>query len=62
MRAEWDIARYLKSGRLRQVLPQWETPDADIYAVYREQLKLSTRVRTFVDFIAEAFAAMKSTP
>ena len=62
MRAEWDIARYLKSGRLRQVLPQWETPDADIYAVYREQLQLSTRVRTFVDFIAEAFAAMKSTP
>lgn len=59
MRAEWDIARYLKSGRLRQVLPQWETPDADVYAVYREQLQLSTRVRAFVDFIADAFAAMR---
>lgn len=62
MRAEWDVARYLKSGRLIQVLPQWETPDADIYAVYREQLQLSTRVRAFVDFIAEAFAAMRPTP
>lgn len=61
MRAEWDIARYLKSGRLVQVLPQWETPDADIYAVYREQLQLSTRVRAFVDFIAESFAAMRAS-
>jgi len=60
MRAEWDIARYLKSGRLVQILPQWETPDADIYAVYREQLQLSTRVRAFVDFIAGAFATMRA--
>ena len=29
MRAEWDIARYLKSGRLVQVLPQYATPDAE---------------------------------
>ncbi|MBL8310376.1 MAG: LysR family transcriptional regulator [Burkholderiales bacterium] len=57
MRAEWDIARYLHSGRLVQILPQWETPDADIYAVYREQLQLSTRVRAFVDFVAEAFSS-----
>ena len=62
MRAEWDIARYLKSGRLVQVLPQWDTPDADIYAVYREQLQLSTRVRAFVDFIAAAFAASSAQP
>ena len=58
MRAEWDIARYLQSGRLVQVLPQWQTPEADVYAVYREQLQLSTRVRAFVDFLATAFAAM----
>lgn len=57
MRAEWDVARYLTSGRLVQVLAHWETPDADIYAVYREQLQLSTRVRAFVDFIAETFAS-----
>jgi len=58
MRAEWDIARYLQSGRLVQVLAQWETPEADLYAVYREQLQLSARLRAFVDFIADAFAAM----
>src|SRR5690606_11546255 len=26
MRAEWDIERYLRSGRLVQVLPQYSTP------------------------------------
>lgn len=55
MRAEWDVERYLRSGRLVQVLPQWETPEADIYAVYPQRLQLSTRVRAFVDFVAESF-------
>lgn len=51
MRAEWDIARCLRSGRLVQVLPQYHTPDADIYAIYPQQHQMSTRVRAFVDFI-----------
>lgn len=56
MRAEWDVERYLKSGRLVQVLPQYATPDADIYAVVPEAQQLSTRVRAFVDFLAASFA------
>jgi len=52
MRAEWDIAGYLRTGRLVQVLPQYSTPDADIYAVYSQRHQLSTRVRAFVDFIS----------
>jgi DNA-binding transcriptional LysR family regulator len=55
MRAEWDIARHLASGRLVPVLPQWETPEADIYAVWPQRLQLSTRVRAFVAFIAASF-------
>jgi DNA-binding transcriptional LysR family regulator len=62
MRAEWDIARYLRSGRLVQVLPQWETPEADIYAVYPHRLQLSTRVRAFVDFLGESLAPSRTTP
>lgn len=58
MRAEWDVARHLKSGRLVPVLPQWETPEADVFAVVPQRQQLSTRVRAFVDFIAEAFAPM----
>ncbi|BEP33998.1 LysR family transcriptional regulator [Variovorax sp. V59] len=55
MRAEWDINRYLRSGRLVQVLPQYFTPDADIYAVYPQRHQLAARVRAFVDFLALSF-------
>ena len=55
MRAEFDIQRYLDGGRLEQVLQTYETPGADIYAVYPQRHQLSTRVRVFVDFIAAAF-------
>jgi len=56
MRAEWDIDRYLRSGRLVQVLPQYETPDADIHAVYPQRHQRSARVRAFVDFLTTVFA------
>jgi LysR family transcriptional activator of dmlA len=54
MRAEWDIERYLQRGRLVQVLPQYATPDADIYAVYPQRHQRAARVRAFVEFVAEA--------
>lgn len=56
MRAEWDVERYLQSGRLVQVLPDHVTPDADIHAVYPPRHQLAARVRAFVDFIAQDFA------
>lgn len=56
MRAEWDVAKYLASGRLRQVLENWQTPPADIYAVYPQRLQTAARVRAFVDYIILAFA------
>lgn len=56
MRAEWDIARHLAAGRLVQVLPQFDTPDADLYAVWPQAHQGSRRVRTFVEFVADAFA------
>jgi LysR family transcriptional activator of dmlA len=55
MRAEWDIARHLRSGRLVQVLAQYRTPEADIYAVYPQRHQLSARVRAFVEFMADSF-------
>lgn len=61
LRAEWDIARYLKSGRLVRVLPEYRAPDADIYGVYPKRHQLSTRVRTFVDFLAQAFQSFGPT-
>lgn len=49
MRAEWDVIKYLRSGRLVQVLSDHETPPADIHAVYPERLNLSAKVACFVD-------------
>lgn len=56
MRAEWDIERYLRNGRLVQVLPQFHTPDADIHAVYPQRHRAVARVRAFVDFVAGSLA------
>lgn len=58
MRAEWDIERYLRSGRLVQVLPQYATPDADIHAVYPQRHQHAARVRAFVDFMAASFSQL----
>ena len=53
MRAEWDVAKYLRSGRLKQVLGDYETPPADIHAVFSERLNLSAKVSCFVDYLRE---------
>ena len=60
MRAEWDIARYLASGRLVHLLPDFQTPPADVYAVYPQRHQTAARVRVFVDYLAEAFARNQS--
>ena len=57
MRAQWDISAHLQSGRLVQVLPNFQTPDADIFAVYPQRLAHSTRVRAFVEFLAQGLSA-----
>jgi len=54
-RAEWDLARYLRSGRLVQVLEDYALPQADIYAVFPERHLLSAKVRVFVDFLVAYF-------
>jgi LysR family transcriptional regulator, transcriptional activator for dmlA len=60
MRAEWDVAKYMRSGRLKQVLENYQTPPADIYAIYPQRHQTAARVRAFVDFLGIKFA--KATP
>ncbi len=57
MRAEWDIVKYLHSGRLQPVLENWQTPPADIYAIYPQRLQTAARVKAFVDYVIEAFSS-----
>jgi LysR family transcriptional regulator, transcriptional activator for dmlA len=60
LRAEWDVQRYIASGRLVQVLAGYASPDADIYAVYGQQHRSSVRVRALVDFVVEGFERGKT--
>jgi LysR family transcriptional activator of dmlA len=55
MRAQWDIDKYLRSGRLCQVLENYATPPADIYAVYPQRHQKVRRVTAFVDYLSTAF-------
>ncbi len=57
LRSHWDVRRYLASGRLKQVLTDWETPDADLYAVVPTQHNAQARVRLFVAHLEDYFAA-----
>jgi DNA-binding transcriptional LysR family regulator len=45
-----DIA----AGRLVRVLPQWQSAELGVYAVYPSRKHLSAKVRTFVDFLVAA--------
>ncbi|MBG9388434.1 LysR family transcriptional regulator [Caenimonas aquaedulcis] len=56
LRAEWDVARYLRSGRLQPVLENWQTPPADIHAVYPLQHAKTMRVQAFVEHLSRYFA------
>ncbi|MCA8039831.1 LysR substrate-binding domain-containing protein [Burkholderia seminalis] len=60
MRAEWDLRDYLADGRLVVVLPNHETPSADIYAVYAQRHQTSARIRASVDFLAEELRRLKA--
>ena len=55
IRSEWDLARYLDSGRLRIVLPGFTLPSADLFVYYPSQRNQTIRARAFIDFLAEHF-------
>lgn len=56
LRAEWDIAKYVRTGRLVILLEDYATEPADIFAVYSERQARSPRVRAFTDFLVNSFA------
>lgn len=55
IRSEWDLAKYLESGRLRVVLPAFVLPDADLFVYYPSQRNLAARTRLFIDFLVDHF-------
>jgi DNA-binding transcriptional LysR family regulator len=45
----------LAEGRLVRILPGYQSPPSDIWAVYPTRRHLSAKVRSFVDFLAARF-------
>ena len=62
IRSEWDLARYVESGRLKVVLPQYELPSADLFVVYLNRTHQAARTRAFIDFLVEHFRPQGSGP
>lgn len=54
-RSEWDVAKYLASGRLKEVMPGYTLPPANLYVYYLSRRNLPAKVRSFVDFLVAEF-------
>ncbi|MDR5815951.1 MULTISPECIES: LysR family transcriptional regulator [unclassified Caballeronia] len=57
IRSEWDLAKYLQSGRLHLVLPNTVLPSADLFVYYARQRNQTARARAFIDFLVSRFQA-----
>jgi DNA-binding transcriptional LysR family regulator len=57
IRSEWDLARYLESGRLQVVLPDFVLLPADLFIYYPSRRNQAVRTRAFIDFLVEHFQA-----
>jgi LysR family transcriptional activator of dmlA len=55
VRSEWDLAKYVESGRLKIVLPQYALPSADLFVYYLSRRNLAARTRAFIDFLVGHF-------
>lgn len=49
------IGELLRQGRLVRLLPDYQTPEIDVLAVYPSRRYVSAKVRVMVDFLVEAF-------
>jgi DNA-binding transcriptional LysR family regulator len=54
---DFIVADELRAGRLVALLPDYAAARSPIYAVYPTRKHLSAKVRLFVDYLAERFAA-----
>ena len=51
--SQWIVADHLENGDLVQILPDYETQDINIYAVYPRRLAGANQIRMLVDFIRD---------
>ncbi|MET3614252.1 DNA-binding transcriptional LysR family regulator [Rhizobium aquaticum] len=54
MRSEWSVAQDLAAGRLREVLPDWQLPSADIVAMLGSRHGRSARSTAFLKLLRQS--------
>jgi LysR family transcriptional regulator, regulator for bpeEF and oprC len=52
---DYLLMEHVRSGRLTQILPDWTSDPIPINIVYPQNRHLSTKVRVFVEWVAELF-------
>lgn len=56
LQAEVLLADVLVSGQLLKVLPDWHLPTRALYIVRRQDVRLTLKVRSFIDFLVAEMA------
>ncbi|WP_343654648.1 LysR substrate-binding domain-containing protein [Paraburkholderia caribensis] len=57
----FSASTHLRSGALEAVLSDWVSDPVPVFVAYQPNGHLSTKVRMFIDWLAELFAANEST-
>jgi DNA-binding transcriptional LysR family regulator len=55
LKSIWDVSADLAAGRLSLVMPDWQTAEAPVHALYPRSRYLAPRVRALLDFLVERF-------
>ena len=55
LKSMWEVGEDIRAGRLKAVLPDWTPPGHGIYAIYPHSRLMPTRVRAFIDFLADTY-------
>lgn len=54
---DYLVTKHVDTGRMTQVLPDWHSDPLPVHVVYPQNRHLSAKVRVFVEWVAELFAA-----
>lgn len=55
LKSIWDVSEDLAQGRLNLVLPEWQSVEAPVHALYPRSRYLPPRVRALLEFLGERF-------
>jgi DNA-binding transcriptional LysR family regulator len=49
------VAKYIKTGELVRILPDWETQKREVYILFHDKRNAPEKVRLFIDFVIKIF-------